>query len=29
MGPVVAVKVRAGDTVAEGQTLIEIQPETE
>lgn len=28
MGPVVAVKVRAGDTVASGQTLIEIQAET-
>jgi membrane fusion protein, multidrug efflux system len=28
MGPVVAVKVRAGATVAKGQTLIEIQPET-
>ncbi len=28
MGPVVAVKVRAGATVAAGQTLIEIQPET-
>lgn len=27
MGPVVAVKVRAGDTVAAGQTLIEIQAE--
>ncbi len=27
MGPVVAVKVRAGDLVAAGQTLIEIQPE--
>jgi len=28
MGPVVAVKVRAGANVAKGQTLIEIQPET-
>ena len=28
MGPVVAVKVRAGDTVRAGQTLIEIQAET-
>ncbi len=28
MGPVVAVKVRAGATVAKGQILIEIQPET-
>lgn len=28
MGPVVAVKVRAGDTVTAGQTLIVIQPET-
>jgi RND family efflux transporter MFP subunit len=28
MGPVVSVKVRAGDTVAAGQTLIEIQAET-
>ena len=28
MGPVVAVNVRAGATVAKGQTLIEIQPET-
>jgi len=28
MGPVVAVKVRAGATVAAGQTLIEIQPAT-
>ncbi len=28
MGPVVAVLVRAGATVAAGQTLIEIQPET-
>jgi len=28
MGPVVAVKVRAGATVARDQTLIEIQPET-
>ena len=27
MGPVVAVKVRAGDIVTAGQTLIEIQPE--
>jgi RND family efflux transporter MFP subunit len=28
MGPVVAVRVRAGDTVRAGQTLIEIQAET-
>ena len=28
MGPVIAVKVRAGDTVSAGQTLIEIQAET-
>ena len=28
MGPVVAVKVRSGDTVRAGQTLIEIQAET-
>ncbi len=28
MGPVVAVRTRAGDTVRRGQTLVEIQPET-
>ena len=28
MGPVVALKVRAGAIVADGQTLLEIQPET-